>query len=166
MMATAANRFRPAMPVRPDTAHQTKPSGWVLRVVVSAHVVAIVGQPVFAGVYLSGDYDGLRWHAAGADVVTSIGYLQVIVAIVIWVRLRQIWPLLATAAVVAAETVQYFAGLNGALWLHLPLGVMTIVGLVVLFIAVWRRPLRRRPRPPRERAQTVQEPEQREAGHA
>jgi hypothetical protein len=115
-------------------------TGWVMRALVSAHVVAIFGQPVFAGVYLSGDYDGLRWHAAGANVVTSIGYLQVIAAIVVWVRSRQAWPFLATLALVVAETVQYFAGMDGALWLHLPLGVLTIVGLVVLFIAVWRRP--------------------------
>ncbi|MEV5750865.1 hypothetical protein AB0L00_23830 [Actinoallomurus sp. NPDC052308] len=115
-------------------------TGWVMRALVSAHVVAILAQPVFAGVYLSGDFDALRWHAAGADVVTSIGYLQVIAAIVVWVRLRQAWPFLATLALVAAETVQYFAGMDGALWLHLPLGVLTIVGLVVLFIAVWRRP--------------------------
>ncbi|WP_433519623.1 hypothetical protein ACQP2T_31185 [Nonomuraea sp. CA-143628] len=118
-------------------AHRTTPTGWTLRAVVSAHVVAIVGQPVFAGAYLTGDFDSLRWHAVGADVVTSIGYLQVIVAIVVWIRLRRIWPFLATVAVVAAETVQYFAGLDGALWLHIPLGVMTVVALVVLFIAVW-----------------------------
>ncbi|MET7338916.1 hypothetical protein [Nonomuraea sp. NPDC005650] len=121
--------------------HRTTPTGWTLRAVVSAHTAAIVGQPVFAGVYLTGDFDSLRWHAIGADVVTSIGYLQVIVAVVVWVRLRQVRPFLATTAVVAAETVQYFAGLDGALWLHVPLGVMTVVALVVLFIAVWRRPL-------------------------
>ncbi len=126
-----------------------------MRAVVSAHMAAIVGQPVFAGVYLSGDFDGLRWHAVGADIVTSIGYLQVIAAIVVWVRLRQVWPFLATLAVVAAETVQYFAGLDGALWLHIPLGVMTIAALVVQFIAVWRRPLRQ-PRPARERVRTMQ----------
>jgi hypothetical protein len=125
-------------------ARQTTPTGWTLRAVVSAHTAAIVGQPVFAGVYLTGDFDSLRWHAIGADVVTSIGYLQVIAAIVVWVRLRQVWPFVATTAVVAAETVQYFAGLDGALWLHIPLGVMTIAALVVLFIAVWRRPLPRR----------------------
>ncbi|MBB5782187.1 hypothetical protein AB0K16_20840 [Nonomuraea jabiensis] len=123
---------------------RTTPTGWTLRAVASAHVVAIVGQPVFAGVYLTGDFDSLRWHAIGADVVTSIGYLQLIVAIVAWIRLRQVWPFLATTAVVAAETVQYFAGLDGALWLHIPLGVMTVVALVVLFIAVWSRPLPRR----------------------
>ncbi|MFF5212169.1 hypothetical protein [Streptosporangium sp. NPDC000396] len=143
-MLTVANRLGS------DAEHRTTPTGWTLRAVVSAHVVAIAGQPVFAGVYLTGDFDSLRWHAIGADVVTSIGYLQVIAAIVVWVRLRQVWPFLATMAVVAAETVQYFAGLDGALWLHIPLGVMTVVALVVLFIAVWRRPLPRRPREARD----------------
>ncbi|WAL68394.1 hypothetical protein ORV05_11685 [Amycolatopsis cynarae] len=118
-------------------------TGGVMRALVTAHLVAIFGQPVFAGMYLGGDFDGLRWHAAGANVVTSLGYLQLIAAIVVWVRLRQAWPLFATLAVVAAETVQYFAGLDGTLWLHLPLGVSTIAGLVVLFIAVWRRPAHR-----------------------
>jgi hypothetical protein len=107
-------------------------------------MVAIVGQPVFAGVYLTGDFDSLRWHAIGADVVTSIGYLQVIAAILVWVRLRRASPFLATMAVVAAETAQYFAGLDGALWLHIPLGVMTVAALVVQFIAVWRQPILRR----------------------
>jgi hypothetical protein len=117
-----------------------KPS-WALRAVAGAHLVAIAGQPVFAGVYLSGDYDGLRLHAAGADVVTSLGYLQAIAAILVWVRVRRAWPFLATTAVAAAETIQYFAGLAGALWLHLPLGVLTVAGLVVLVAALWRRPL-------------------------
>ena len=121
--------------------HRTTPTGWVFRAVVSAHVAAIAGQPVFAGVYLTGDFDGLRWHAIGADVLTSIGYLQVIVAIAVWVRLRRAWPFLATIAVVAAETVQYFAGLDGALWLHIPLGVMTVAAVVLQFTAAWRHPL-------------------------
>ncbi|MGV9329111.1 hypothetical protein [Streptosporangium sandarakinum] len=131
-------------------AHRPEPTEWTFRAVVSAHMVAIAGQPVFAGVYLTGDFDGLRWHAVGADVVTSIGYLQMIAAIVVWVRLRRAWPFLATTAVVAAETVQYLAGLDGALWLHIPLGVMTVAALAVQFIAVWRRPLPRRPRARRE----------------
>jgi hypothetical protein len=122
----------------------TTPEGWTLRAVVTAHVVAIAVQPVFAGVYLTGDFDSLRRHAIGADVATSIGYLQLIVAVLVWVRLRQAWPFVASVAVVAAETVQYFAGLDGALWLHIPLGVMTVAALVVQFIDVWRRPLARR----------------------
>jgi hypothetical protein len=119
-------------------------SGWVLRGVVSAHLVVVFGQPVFAGVYLSGDFDGLRMHAVGADIVTSLGLVQVIAAVVVWVRLRQVWPFAASLGVVVAETVQYFAGQDGALWLHLPLGVMTVAAVVVLFIAVWRQPVVRR----------------------
>jgi hypothetical protein len=121
--------------------HRTTPIGWVFRAVVSAHVAAIAGQPVFAGVYLTGDFDSLRWHAVGADVVTSVGYLQVIATVVVWVRLRRAWPFLATMAVVVAETVQYFAGLDGALWLHIPLGVMTVAAVVLQFTAAWRQPL-------------------------
>lgn len=109
----------------------------MLKWLVSAHLVTIVAQPVFAGVYLSGDFDGLRMHEVGANVVTSIGYVQLVVAVVVWVRRQVSWPFVATVVLVAAETAQYFAGLAGALWLHLPLGVMTIAGLVVLFVAVW-----------------------------
>lgn len=126
------------------TIAPTKPVGWVYRAVVSAHMVSIVGQPVFAGMYLTGDFDGLGMHFAGANVVTSIGYVQLIVAIVLWARLRRMWPFLATLGIVAAETVQYFAGMGGALWLHIPLGVFTVAAMVVQFIDVWRRPLTRR----------------------
>ncbi|MEV0648942.1 hypothetical protein AB0I28_27185 [Phytomonospora sp. NPDC050363] len=124
------------------TAQRTAPAGWVLRALVSAHVAAIFGQPVFAGVYLTGDFDALRWHALGADVVFYIALAQLIAAIVVWVRLRRAWPFVTTAALVAAETVQYLAGMEGALWLHLPLGVLTVAALAVLFIAVWRGPVR------------------------
>ena len=142
-MVTAATRVRTA---RAEAANRTSLAGWAVRTIISAHLIAIVGQPVFAGVYLSGDFDGLRWHALGADIVTSLGYLQMIAAAVVWIRLRHSALFLASLAVVAAETVQYFAGMDGALWLHLPLGVLTIVGLAVQFIVVWRQPLRPVPR--------------------
>jgi hypothetical protein len=138
-MVTATTRVRTA---RADAAHRTSLAGWVVRAIISAHLTAIVGQPVFAGVYLSGNFDGLRWHALGADVVTSLGYLQMITAAAVWIRLRHSGLFLTSLAVAAAETVQYLAGMDGALWLHLPLGVLTIVGLTGQFIIVWRQPLR------------------------
>ncbi|GAA1562999.1 MULTISPECIES: hypothetical protein [Kribbella] len=116
-------------------------SGWVLRGLVTAHLVAVFGQPVFAGVYLSGDFDGLRMHATGANVATSIGYLQVIAAVVVWVRLRQVWPFMASLGLVVAETAQYVAGQDGALWLHIPLGVATIAAVAMMFVAIWRQPV-------------------------
>ncbi|MFJ9828349.1 hypothetical protein ACIRSU_28875 [Streptomyces sp. NPDC101160] len=108
---------------------------------VTAHVTAILAQPVFAGVYLSGDYDGLGLHETGANVVTSLCLVQLAVATVLWVRLRRSWPFLVTLALAVAETVQYFAGTGGALWLHIPLGVFTIVAAALLFVAAWARPL-------------------------
>ncbi|MFF9847342.1 hypothetical protein [Streptomyces litmocidini] len=116
----------------------------VWRSVVTAHVVAVFGQPVFAGVYLSGDFDGLGMHGAGADVVTSLCLVQLVVAIVVWARLRTSWPFYATLALAVVETAQYFAGTAGALWLHIPLGVFTVAAVVVLFTAVWLRPPDRR----------------------
>ena len=142
-MVPAGEKLRRATPGRAGAGSGTRPSGWVLRGVVSAHVVVIFGQPVFAGVFLSGAYDGLRLHSAGADVTTTLGYVQLVVAIVVWARLRRAAPFAGSLALVAAETVQYFAGMQGALWLHLPLGVFTIAALVVQFISVWRRPLDR-----------------------
>ncbi|MFI8964649.1 hypothetical protein ACIGO8_21335 [Streptomyces sp. NPDC053493] len=129
-----------------------RPVDGALRAVVTAHVVAVFGQPVFAGVYLSGDFDGLRWHGVGADVVTSLCLVQLVVAIVVFIRLRRVWPLLVTLALTVAETVQYFAGTAGALWLHIPLGVFTVAAVTVLFVGVWRRPLARRPQAPRSEA--------------
>jgi hypothetical protein len=143
-MVTATTRIRAA---RAAAAHRTSPMGWVVRAIISVHLIALVGQPVFAGVYLSGNFDGLRLHALGADVVTSLGYLQVIAAAAVWIRLRHSGLFFASLAVVAVETVQYLAGMDGALWLHLPLGVFTIVGLAGQFIVVWRQPLRPVSRP-------------------
>ncbi|MFF2747430.1 hypothetical protein ACFVVA_18010 [Kitasatospora sp. NPDC058048] len=140
-MAIAADRTPPEPKARSAAGERTGPAGRTLRALAAAHTAAVFGQPVFAGVYLSGDYDALTWHATGANVVTSLGYLQLIAALVVWIRLRRGWPAAATLAVVAAETVQYFAGRDGALWLHLPLGVATIAATVVLTIALWRTPL-------------------------
>ncbi|MFF0424401.1 hypothetical protein [Streptomyces sp. NPDC004520] len=116
----------------------------VWRAVVTVHVLAVLGQPVFAGVYLSGDFDGLGMHAAGANAVATLALVQLVVAIVVWVRLRRSWPFYVSLALVAAEMTQYTAGLAGLLWLHIPLGVFTIASVVLLFAATWLRPLERK----------------------
>ncbi|MFF4922625.1 hypothetical protein ACFY4B_18760 [Kitasatospora sp. NPDC001261] len=152
-MATAAHQTPPEPEARSAAGERTGPragtgpgertgpAGRTLRAVAAVHTAAAFGQPVFAGVYLSGDYDALGWHTVGANAVTALGYLQLVAALVVWIRLRRSWPAAATLAAVAAETAQYVAGTEGALWLHLPLGVATIAGLAVLTIALWRTPL-------------------------
>ncbi|MEU1320616.1 hypothetical protein [Streptomyces tibetensis] len=122
-------------------AAPTGVAGRLFRTAVTAHTVAAFGQPVFAGVYLSGAIGGLDWHARGADIVFSLGLLQTAAAIAASVRMCRLWPVAVSLLVVAAETVQYMAGLSNALWLHLPLGVTIIASLAVLFVAAWARPL-------------------------
>jgi hypothetical protein len=116
-------------------------AGLLFRAALTAHTVAAFGQPVFAGVYLTGEIGGLDWHARGADVVFSLGLLQAATGAAVWARMRRLWPIAVSVLIVAAETGQYMAGLSGLLWVHLPLGVMIIAALAVLSAAVWVRPL-------------------------
>lgn len=141
--ATAAERTSPAAPTR---RQRLLPATLLsLRVITTIHAVTIFAQPVFAGSYLTGDYDMLARHASGADVVTSFGYLQLVLAIVLWILGGPRWPTVATAVLVVAETGQYFAGLAGALDLHVPLGVALMSGAVLITFALWR-PQGREPR--------------------
>jgi hypothetical protein len=123
---------------------RTAASGWVLRAVATAHLVAGFAQPVFAGVYLSGDFDGLAWHVIGADLVSFLGLAQVAAAVAVWIRVRRAWPFWASLALTLGATAQYVAGMEGALWLHFPLGVALVAGIAGVFAAVWLRPLPRR----------------------
>lgn len=110
----------------------------VNRVLVSVHAVAMIGQPVFAGGYLSGDYDMLWAHRWGADIVSYLGLAQLLAAVVLWRVRGPRWLLGAGVLIVAGESAQYLVGLAGALDLHLPLGVALVAGMVLTTVAVWR----------------------------
>ncbi|MEU6661955.1 hypothetical protein [Streptomyces sp. NPDC046821] len=127
--------------------------------------MAAFGQPVFAGVYLSGEIDGLNWHAQGANLVYTLGLLQAAVGIAASRRMRRQWPTVVSVVILLAETGQYVAGSAGLLWMHLPLGVMLIASLTVLAVAVWIRPLpNRSPEKLAPHAQDAGEPRQ-DASH-
>ncbi|ANN17298.1 hypothetical protein SD37_17695 [Amycolatopsis orientalis] len=110
----------------------------VNRVLVSAHTVAIIGQPVFAGGYLGGDYDMLWLHRWGADAVSFLAYAQILAALALWLVRGPRWLFWVSLLLAAGETAQYFAGLAGALDLHIPLGVALVTGMALTAIAVWR----------------------------
>lgn len=109
-----------------------------LRGIVTAHTVAIFGQPVFAGSYLVGDYDMLALHAFGADLVSYLGLAQLVGAALLWWRAGTRWPFWTSLLLVAGETGQYFAGLAGALDLHVPLGVALVTLAAFVLVAIWR----------------------------
>ncbi|MCR6481703.1 hypothetical protein M8542_02630 [Amycolatopsis sp. OK19-0408] len=110
----------------------------VVRGFVTLHAIAIFGQPVFAGSYLVGDYGMLALHRFGANLVFAVGLAQLLPTAWLWWRGGPRWPFLASLLLVLGETAQYFAGMAGALDLHVPLGVALVTSAVVMLIAVWR----------------------------
>ncbi|MEV3934526.1 hypothetical protein AB0K52_00890 [Glycomyces sp. NPDC049804] len=123
---------------------RTAASGWVLRATATLLLIGGFGQPVFAGVYLSGDFDGLSWHVVGADLMSYLGLAQLGAALAVWIRVRRAWPFWASLGLLVGVSAQYVAGMEGALWLHLPLGVALIAGIAIVVAALWMRPLPRR----------------------
>lgn len=132
------------MELEASEAPPTAVSGWILRSVATVFMIGGFGQPVFAGVYLSGDFGGLSWHVMGADLLSFIGLAQLGAAVAVWIRVRRAWPFWASLGLMGGVTAQYFAGMEGALWLHLPLGVALIAAMSIVFAALWMRPLPRR----------------------
>ncbi|MEU5153427.1 hypothetical protein [Glycomyces sp. NPDC021274] len=128
----------------PESPERTAASGWVLRAAATLLLIGGFGQPAFAGVYLSGEFDGLTWHVLGADLVSYLSIAQLGAAVAVWIRVRRAWPFWSALALTTGVFAQYLAGMEGALWLHLPLGVALIAGIAVTFAALWMRPLPRR----------------------
>jgi hypothetical protein len=124
-----------------EVAPPRQPGRTVLGVVrgfVTGHAVAIFAQPVFAGSYLVGDYDMLALHLFGADLVTYIGLAQLVPSALLWWRGGTRWPFWASLLLLLGETGQYFAGLAGALDLHVPLGVALVTLASIMVFAIWR----------------------------
>lgn len=137
-MTVTPSAVEPAEPV-PSTRGRGR--RWPRRVLLglaTAHVVAIFAQPTLAGMLLVGHYDALSWHAVGADVVFYLGLAQLVAALLVWARGGPRWPAAVAALIAAGETGQYFAGLAGALDLHVPLGVALVATTVVFVVALWR----------------------------
>lgn len=113
---------------------------WSLRLTATAHLAGVLGQAALAGLFVTGDVDMLAWHRNNAGVTHALLYAQLVAAVLLWRPGRgPAWPAGATAALVAAETVQVAVGQSRQLSWHMPLG-MAIFGASALLTAwTWRR---------------------------
>jgi hypothetical protein len=112
---------------------------WLLRAVVTVHLVAVLLQPVLAGRYFDGDVDAIGWHAALGSVVAALGLAVIAAALLYVVAARRSWPLLVVAALLfVAEGLQIGFGYAHQLGLHVPLGVAVAVAAVLLAAWAWR----------------------------
>ncbi|HYZ09050.1 MAG TPA: hypothetical protein VE709_10835 [Pseudonocardiaceae bacterium] len=146
MDTLAAPSERAALPGR--TASGPHVTLWLLRAVVTLFVLAVLAQPVLAGLYLSGEFDALPVHAAIAGVVILLAMVLVGAALLFSTIGRgRFWPLPVAVAAFLAAGFQTGFGYARQLGLHIPLGVVIVTAAVLLAVAVWR-PAMRRPRRP------------------
>ncbi len=121
---------------------------WLLRAVVTLFLLAVLAQPVLAGLYLSGELDALAVHGAIAGVVILLAMALVGAALLFSTLGRgRFWPLPVAVATFLAAGLQTGFGYARQLGLHIPLGVALVTAAVLLAVAVWR-PAMRSPRRP------------------
>ncbi len=111
---------------------------WLLRAVLTAHVIATLTQPVLAGLFLTGDVDAIDVHAAVASLVGSLGLAAAGIAVAYVLAGRGArWVLPVAVLLVAAEVTQIVLGYQRELQFHVPLGVAIVTASVLLAVWVW-----------------------------
>ena len=104
-------------------------------------VVLAVSQAVLAGSFLGGQYDALMLHAMGARATTITSAVQIGVLGWVWRSGGSRAPLLAGVALTLLLVAEFAAGELRMAALHIPLGVLIVVGIVQLTTMIWRTPL-------------------------
>jgi hypothetical protein len=124
----------------------------VLRWISAAHALAVVVQPMLAGMYLGGDVDAIGIHGINANVASGLGVIQLIAAIVfVWKGRGRSWAWYTALGIALAEQAQIGLGFEGIVAVHIPLGV-SIVSMQIL-VTVWLfRAAAATPRPAKEKA--------------
>ena len=125
-------------PRRPRT------SLWLLRVLLTAQLVAAVAMPVLAGLFLVGDVDAVVWHGITGGLLVLLGTATAAVAAGYVLAGRGRWWVLPVAVLAAVtEAVQLTLGYAGSVAVHVPLGVGVVTAVVLLTGWAWSPAARR-----------------------
>lgn len=103
--------------------------------------ILAVAQAAFAGGFLGGQYNALALHSAGAKVTTVLSVVQVVVLVIVSRTGGPRWPIAVATLVTVLFVAEFASGELRLTALHVPLGVMLIVGIFQLTASVWRLPL-------------------------
>jgi hypothetical protein len=115
------------------------PAARTLRAIVLLHATLILAQAAFAGQFLAGHAAWVRVHEANAGIIHLVGFVQLVVAILVWRPGRGPgWPALASLALLLAEELQLGFGYARILALHVPLGVAIFGSTVALLVGTRR----------------------------
>jgi len=111
---------------------------WSLRIAVTAHLVAVLAQPVLAGRYLTGDVDAITAHGAVGTALAALDLLVIVAAaLYVVVGRGRLWVLPAAVALFLAVGVQIGMGFAQQLAVHVPLGVGIVTASVLLAAWAW-----------------------------
>jgi uncharacterized membrane protein (UPF0182 family) len=106
--------------------------------VLTAHLLAVLAQPVLAGRYLTGDVDAMEVHGLVGSMLALVAMILIVCALAYVVAARgQQWLLLVTVVLFFAEGLQIGMGYSRELHVHVPLGVAIVVAAVLLAAWVW-----------------------------
>jgi hypothetical protein len=111
-----------------------------LRGTTAVLAVLVVLQPILAGGFLSGHYDLLRMHRITGFTMFAVALVQAVVVVFLVRRggpRSLLSPGLMLPALVAAQAM---LGIFRILALHIPLGVMMVIGITQMARNVWRAP--------------------------
>ncbi|TCC58613.1 hypothetical protein E0H73_25135 [Kribbella pittospori] len=109
---------------------------WALRITLLLHAALAIGQPIFAGYFLSGDVDAINTHAAIGGTIWMVAMIQIVVAILYWrPGGGRFWPTWLTALLFFAEFAQAIFGYQQNFSFHVPLGTAIVISIV--WMAVW-----------------------------
>jgi hypothetical protein len=107
--------------------------------------MAVLMQAVFAGRFMSGDFEMLRAHFVNSQVVGALGLAETALAIIYWrPGGGRGWPALACLGVSIAVPLQIASGLERVIGVHVPLAVAIFATSTLLAVWAWRPTFGRR----------------------
>ncbi len=117
---------------------QPRLSLWLLRTALTVHLIAVLAQPVLAGLFLTGDIDAIAVHGTIGTTLAAVDLvvIGVTLAYVLGGRGR-LWVLPVIVALFLAVGLQIGFGYGRTLEIHIPLGVAIVTTSVLLAIWVW-----------------------------
>ena len=113
---------------------------WIFRITVTLSALLLFNQAIFAGEFLSGSYPALAFHREFANVAGISVMVTLLAAILLRIVGRNAWwPIASQAALVGCIVAQIILGYVGVLFIHIPLGVATILSMTLVAVWAWRR---------------------------
>ena len=122
----------------PPVVRRPRITLWLLRTVLTVHVVAVLSQPVWAGMFLTGDLDAITVHGTIGSILAAWDLLVIGAAVAYAVAARaRLWVPLAAVALFLLVGFQIGFGYARELQWHVPLGVAIVTLSLLSAFLVW-----------------------------